>query len=108
MHGSQVSSYCKERNLAIGGLYFANKYFNDSSPDIFSQKIAEKVLEQSNSVVLLVVSLVACDCAILAMLYVIQLDNMGLASAVQEVADAESILSLHIPTDGKWKQKSGL
>lgn len=52
----QVSAKCKERGLVIAGYYQANKYFIDSTPDVFAQRIAEKIWEQNNEAVLMMVS----------------------------------------------------
>ena len=52
----QVSSYCKDHQLLIGGYYQANKFFHDSAPDHFSQKVAEKINESNPNSFLLMVS----------------------------------------------------
>jgi hypothetical protein len=85
----QISAKCKERNLVIGGYYQANKYFQDSYPDVFAQRIGEKIWEQNNDAVLLMVH------------------NFGLASSVQEESDAETALHLYTCNDSKWRQKTG-
>lgn len=51
----QISTKCKERNLVVAGYYQANKYFHDSAPDVFAYKIAEKIWEQNNAAVLVMV-----------------------------------------------------
>jgi len=85
----QVSTKCKERGLVIAGYYQANRYFIDSAPDVFAQRIAEKIWEQNNE-------------AVLMMVY-----NFGLATSVQEESDAETALQLYTCNDAKWRHKGG-
>jgi len=83
----QISTKCKERGLVIAGYYQANKYFHDSAPDVFAQKIADKIVEQNNQAVL------------------VMINNFGLAASVQDENDAENALHLYASHDGKWKLK---
>ncbi|KAI1297141.1 ER membrane protein complex subunit 8 [Halotydeus destructor] len=83
----QVSSKCAEKNLVIAGYYQANKYFHDSAPDAFAYKIAEKIWEQNNDAVLMMVH------------------NFGLAASVQDDTDADQSLHLYTYHDAKWKNK---
>jgi len=74
----------------IGGLYHANKYFHDSTPDVFAQRIADKIWEQNNQAILLSVH------------------NMGLATCFLQETHADTALQLYSFTDSKWKLKPGV
>ncbi|XP_053213170.1 ER membrane protein complex subunit 8-like [Panonychus citri] len=52
----QVASYCSEVNLTIAGYYQANKDYYDSSPDFFASKIGEKIWENNNDAIILMVN----------------------------------------------------
>lgn len=84
----QVSAYCRDRNLMIGGLYHSSRYFHDSGPDVFAFRTVDKILEQNNSAILLSVN------------------NFGLASAVLNDGDrGENSFHVFNCLDGKWKQQ---
>jgi len=85
----QVSNYCKNGSQLIAGYYQANKYFLDSQPNVFAQRIAEKLWENNNDAVMVMVN------------------NYGLASTLQDHNEMDSSLNLYQYFDGKWKQKSG-
>jgi len=84
----QVSAYCRDRNLMIGGLYHASRYFHDSGPDVFAFRTVDKIWEQNNSAILLSVN------------------NFGLASAVLNDGErGENSFHVFNYLDGKWKQQ---
>jgi len=88
----QISTHYKTTSscpLQIGGYYQANKYFTDSTPTVFAGKIAEKVWEQNNDAVMLMVN------------------NYGLANAFDSIKDLDKALNLYQFVDGIWKMKNG-
>lgn len=85
----QVSNYYKSRDVQIGGIYQANKYFFDSTPNIFVQKIAEKIAENSS------------DCLL------VMVNNLGLAQALDDQNEIETALTTYQMVDQKWKQRTG-
>jgi len=85
----QISNYYKNSPLVIGGYYQANKYFLDSTPNIFAQRIGEKLLENNSDSVIVMVN------------------NFGLSSALDDQNEIESALSLYQFSDNKWKLKTG-
>ena len=86
----QVSGYCRQRNLVIAGLYHASKYFHDSAPDVFAQKIAEKIWEQNNQSVLM------------------SIHNLGLATTFMQESNADASLNVYSFFDSKWKLRTGM
>jgi len=85
----QISNYYKNSAVTIGGYYQANKYFLDSTPNIFAQRICEKLWENNSDSVLVMVN------------------NFGLASALDDQNEMSSALTLYQYNDGKWKLKTG-
>ncbi|RWS03857.1 COX4 neighbor-like protein [Dinothrombium tinctorium] len=85
-----ISGFCKDNNLSLVGYYQANKHFYDSTPDVFAQKIADKLLEVNGDS------------------YLVMVNNFGLPSAVCDQNNIENALLLYQCVDGKWKSKSGI
>jgi hypothetical protein len=61
----------------------------DSTPNIFAQRIGEKLLENNSDSVIVMVN------------------NFGLSSALDDQNEIESALSLYQFNDNKWKLKTG-
>lgn len=78
----QMDAYSKEKGLLLSGYYQANANFKDSSPDFFANKIVEKLHENCNDAVL------------------IMIDNKKLTLECTDIA-----LQLYHLGDGKLKQK---
>lgn len=97
-HSFQVSAYCRENNLTIAGVYQANRYFHDSHPDIFIQRIAEKITEQniSNPSSLTIPSIL------------LMVNNLNLAATIEGTGQIDSVFNVYSYLDGKWKNKQGL
>ncbi|CAG2167229.1 unnamed protein product [Oppiella nova] len=85
----QISNYYKSSDVQIGGIYQANKYFFDSQPNVFAQRLGEKVLENNSEAV------------------VVMVNNIGLAQALDDQNEMDSALTVYHLSDQKWKAKSG-
>ncbi|XP_054164849.1 ER membrane protein complex subunit 8-like [Oppia nitens] len=85
----QISNYYKSSDVQIGGLYQANKYFFDSTPTVFAQRIGEKLLENNSEAM------------------VVMVNNLGLAQALDDHNEIESALTVYHFNDQKWKSRSG-
>lgn len=87
-----MSNYAKSIGGVIAGFYQANEYFYETNPDSFASRIAEKIWEQNQDSVLLM------------------LNHFELASALKDGGpeNFESILTLYTysSNDGKWRTKS--
>merc|ERR1712226_289268 len=80
---TQIDTYCKENNYAIGGYYHANEHAEDVKPTITAQKVADKIYEQNDS---------AC-------LIMVQNSNLSLDCTMES-------LDLYTCNDGKWAKKN--
>jgi len=52
---AQIELSSKSTNLSIGGYYQANENMNDNLPDVFAQRIVEKIAENSSDVCLIMI-----------------------------------------------------
>jgi len=86
----QISIYCKENNLILAGYYQANKNFHSYAPDVFASKIAEKIWENNNDAVLLMVNNAF----------------IGFGSSSFEDQDPNEAFYLYQMVESKWKLKS--
>ncbi|RWS27063.1 COX4 neighbor-like protein [Leptotrombidium deliense] len=87
-----ISTYCKERNVSLIGYYQANKYFYDSTPDVFAQRIVDKMFEVNGDTILVMV----------------RINNFGLPNVLSDKSNIDNAVHLYTCVDGKWKQKSGI
>ncbi|CAG2106722.1 unnamed protein product [Medioppia subpectinata] len=84
-----ISNYYKSSDVSIGGIYQANKYFFDSTPNVFAQRLGEKLLENNSESV------------------VVMVNNIGLAQALDDQNEIDSALTVYHMNDQKWRSKSG-
>ncbi|XP_015788976.1 ER membrane protein complex subunit 8 [Tetranychus urticae] len=86
----QVASYCKENNLIIAGYYQANKDYYDSTPDFFASKIGEKIWENNNDAIVLMVNSF----------------GINFSKDFDDPNEINETLHVYQFIEGKWKHKS--
>jgi len=80
---NQIDSYCRSNQLVIAGYYQGNENYNDNDPDFIAYKIGEKLVENSQNSILMMI------------------DNQKM-----DVDCKETALKLYQMQDNKWKENS--
>lgn len=81
----QVTAYCQRQKLQLLGYYQANQQFHELQPDSFAQKIGEKLAEQNERAL------------------IVMLNGVALADWLAKEDSSEKVLVPYRLADGKWK-----